>query len=303
MLKLKNTALKGGIFVALGAASYGMLTTFVKIANREGFTTFELAFVQYCIGLLGLILIDYLYTQKRAKTKRAKPTAKNIRNLVLAGCSLGVTSLVYYFSIQYISVSVAIVLLMQSVWVGVVLDAVFNKIKPDRLKILAIVIVLGGTVLATNLLEQQIKLDWRGISLGFLAALSYSITIFASNRIALEMPNLSRSKWMAVGGFVVVAAVCLPFVLTEFHPKVILKWGLILAVFGTALPPLCLTAGMPKVNLGIGSIITALELPIAVGMAYFILHEHVDLLQWIGIVLILLAVVMMNLKKLKRNKR
>jgi hypothetical protein len=36
--------------------------------------------------------------------------------LMLAGTSLGGTSLFYYIAVQYINVSIAIVLLMQSVW-------------------------------------------------------------------------------------------------------------------------------------------------------------------------------------------
>ena len=37
----KNSVLKGVFLVAIGATSYGMLATFVKIAYGEGFTTAE----------------------------------------------------------------------------------------------------------------------------------------------------------------------------------------------------------------------------------------------------------------------
>jgi drug/metabolite transporter (DMT)-like permease len=286
----------------VGAASYGMLTTFVRIANQKGFTTFELTFTQYLLGFVGLALLDFVHRKGKKKETVKKPSAKNIRNLMRAGTTLGLTSLIYYFSIQFISVSVAVVLLMQSVWIGVVLDAIFNKTKPGKLKIIAVVIVLAGTVLATNVLFNEVKLDWRGFVLGFMAAVSYSITIFASNRVALELRASTRSKWMALGGLIVVTIIASPFLASTLHPDVFYTWGIFLAIFGVVLPPLLLTSGMPKINLGIGAIITSLELPVAVCLAYFLLGESVNVYQWIGMVLILIAVGVMNFRKLRFNK-
>jgi drug/metabolite transporter (DMT)-like permease len=56
-------------------------------------------------------------------------------------------------------------------------------------------------------------------------------------------------------------------------------------------------------GIGLGSIVSALELPVSVLMAYFLLHEQVVLIQWIGIGLIVLAIVLMNLNwdKLKNK--
>ena len=66
---------------------------------------------------------------------------------MLAGTSLGGTSLFYYLSVQYINVSIAIVLLMQSVvWFSVVVESFINKKLPTARKVLATIIVLVGTV-------------------------------------------------------------------------------------------------------------------------------------------------------------
>src|SRR5690625_6649537 len=107
---------------------------------------------------------------------------------------MGATTVIYYLSVQYISVSIAIVLLMQSVWIGVLIDALINKIKPDLLKIVAVFVVLGGTILATNLLKSEIVLDWRGVILGLMAAISYSITIFGSSPVGFDLPIHSRRR-------------------------------------------------------------------------------------------------------------
>lgn len=295
---MKNQTLKGIILVVLGAASYGVLTTFVKLAYQDGFTPFEVTFAQMLLGLVTLFIINTFYNQKKKK-KQQVYAGKNIVKLILSGTSLGLTSIFYYLSVQYISVSAGIVLLMQSVWMGVLIESILLKKFPERVKIIAVILILLGTVLATNVLTENVALDILGVVYGLIAALSYAITIYASSQIATETPSITRSKYMLIGGFLIVAIVTLPSLVKSFDLGVFLLWGPILAFFGTILPPLLFTAGMPKINVGLGAILSAIELPVAVIMAYFLLQEKVSLIQWLGILMILFSIVLMNLKKVK----
>lgn len=298
---MKNSTLIGGILVAIGAASYGMLTTFVKLAEEHGYNMYEITLTEYIIGTPVLFLIDYLFRKRKNTAAHPKPTPRNITNLMITGATMGSTTFIYYLTVQYISVSVAIVLLMQSVWIGVLIDAVIHKTKPSSLKLISVVMVLGGTALATNLFIAEIDLDWRGIGLGFLAAISYSITIFATNKVGLGLSTTARSKYMALGAFILVAIITAPFLIGNFQISVLYTWGIFFGVFGAILPPLLLNYGMPKVNLGVGAIITSMELPVAVALAYFLLNEKVNLYQLLGIVLILIAVTVMNLREIRNS--
>lgn len=300
---MKNSTLTGGILVAIGAASYGMLTTFVKLAERDGVNIYEITLTEYIIGVLGLFLADYVFHKRKNQKVYPKPSKRNVRNLMLAGGTMGSTTLIYYLTVQYVSVSVGIVLLMQSVWMGVLIDAILNKIRPDKLKLFAVGVVLVGTALATNLLFVDVQLDWRGIVLGLLAALSYSITIFATNKVALNLSTTTRSKYMMLGAFILVLIVTTPFLIGNFNIKVLYTWGIFFGVFGALLPPLLLNYGMPKVNLGVGAIITSMELPVAVTLAYLILNEKVTGFQLLGIMLIIVAVIVMNLREVKQGGR
>ena len=62
----QNNLLKGVFLVGLGATSYGMLATFVKIAYNEGYTTAEVTTSQFVYGLMGLLLINLF--QKKTKS-------------------------------------------------------------------------------------------------------------------------------------------------------------------------------------------------------------------------------------------
>ena len=54
---------------------------------------------------------------------------------------------------------------------------------------------------------------------------------------------------------------------------------------------------MPKIDIALGSILSAVELPVAVSMSYFVLHENVSIIQWVGVGFILAVVVWTNYKK------
>ena len=296
---IKNNVLKGVFLVGLGATSYGMLATFVKIAYGEGFTTPEVTIAQFVYGITGMLLINMFQKAKKGNAA-VKASKKNISQLMLAGTSLGMTSIFYYLAVKYIPVSIAIVLLMQTVWMGVLFEMILEKKRPSTQKIISVIIVLFGTALATNLIKSKVELDWRGIALGLLAAASFTTTMFTANRVATHVSSAQRSLFMLLGGAVIVTGFAIATQTTPFNFEIFMKWGIILALFGTIIPPLLFNAGFPLTGIGLGSIVSALELPVSVLMAYFLLHEKVILLQWVGIILIILAIVIMNVNFKKK---
>ena len=305
----------------MGASIFGMLATFVKLAYKDGYTTSEVTTAQFVLGLIGLLILNIFQTKTSKKTI-SKPTSKEVKMLMLAGTSLGCTSLFYYICVQYINVSIAIVLLMQSVWFSVVVESIISKKFPHIKKVIATIIVLIGTFLATNLINLEVKLDWRGLFWGLLAAASFTATMFTSNTLATHLPVLRKSFVMLCGGAIVVflflffaqigplhfdllKSVYLNFTENTEHIKpfdcsIFYTYGFILALFGTIIPPVLFNLGFPKTGLGLGSIISSLELPVSVTMAFMLLGEKVILVQWIGIVLILFAIVLMNLPSRKK---
>ena len=242
---------------------------------------------------------------------------------MLAGTSTGLTSIFYYLAVKFdIPVSIAIVLLMQTVWMGVLLEWFLEKKAPSVIKIISVIIVLIGTALATNLINSEIKLNPLGLFFGLLAAASFTTTMFTANRVATEISSAQRSLYMLLGGAIMVFIFTLitqiipnqsPAIADvlgvfstakDFNFTIFLKWGIVLSLFGTIIPPMLLNAGFPLTGIGLGSIVSALELPVSVMMAYLILNEKVVFIQWIGIVLIIVAIIIMNINFTKlQNKR
>jgi drug/metabolite transporter (DMT)-like permease len=289
-----NRVLKGVVLVGLGATSYGMLATFVRLAYDEGFTTAEVTTSQFVFGILGILVIN-LFQKIKKGTSVINATKRNIFQLMLAGSSLGMTSVFYYLAVKYIPVSIAIILLMQTVWMGVLIEMILDKKAPSKLKIISVFIVLVGTLLATNIFKNDVQLDWHGIVWGMLAAASFTTTMFTANRVATGISSAQRSLFMLLGGAVIVFSFAIATQNTPFNFEIFMKWGIVLSLFGTIIPPMLMNAGFPLTGIGLGSIVSALELPVSVMMAYFLLHEQVILVQWIGIILIVLAIILMNM--------
>lgn len=295
-----SNVFKGVVLVGLGASSYGMLATFVKLAYGENYTTAEVTVSQFIYGIVGMLLIN-AFNKSKAKGAVEKATPKNIFNLMLAGTSLGMTSVFYYLCVRYINVSIAIVLLMQTVWMGVLLEWILEKRAPSGQKIIAVLIVLTGTILATNILNNAVALDWRGIFWGLMAAASFTTTMFTANRVAIGISSAQRSLYMLLGGAIIVFGFALATQNTPFNFTIFMKWGIFLALFGTIIPPILMNAGFPITGIGLGSIVSALELPVSVMMAFVILNEKVVFLQWTGIALIIFAIVLMNINLKKKE--
>lgn len=291
-----NENLKGAIYIAIGACSYGILATFVKIANNEGIGTAGLAFSQYLFGAIVLTVISHFSTRNSIKEPISTPTRRSKLKLVLFGSFLGLTTSFYYLSIQYVPVSVGIILLMQTIWMGVVVEFFVAGHLINATKIAGAAIALIGTALAAKLFESDIQLDLRGIGYGLLAAASYTGVMYAANRVALSLSLWTRSKYLVFGGFLVIIAFWNLQIVEDFSWMVFLKWGSFLGFFGTILPPVLFNKGMPRIGTGLGSIISALEIPVSVLSAYLLLSEQVSFLQWLGIAIILIAVVLINRK-------
>ncbi len=289
-----NNILKGVFFVALGATSYGMLATYVKLAYQENYTTAEVTSSQFILGIIGILIIN-LFQKFKNKEVAEKPSKRNILNLMLAGSSLGMTSVFYYLCVKYIDVSIAIVLLMQTVWMGVLLEMILDKKLPSVQKTISVVVVLVGTILATNLMNNQNEIDWRGIFWGLLAAMSFTTTMFTANRVATHISSAQRSLYMLLGGAIIVFGFGIFTQTKPYNFEIFMKWGIVLSLFGTIIPPMLFNVGFPNTGIGLGSIVASLELPVSVMMAYFILDETVILSQWFGIILILFAIIIMNI--------
>ncbi|WP_066070417.1 EamA family transporter [Neobacillus soli] len=286
------------LIVFIGGCCYGALSTFVKLAYSAGFTVTEVTGSQYLLGTL-LIWMVALFSKKK------KLTLPKIGKLLLSGIPIGLTGVFYYQSLQTLHASLAIIFLFQFVWIGSFFEWIFYKKKPTTGKVVSIGILVIGSIFAAGLIaESSGEITWQGTVWGLLSALTYTTFIFLSSSVEKDIPPVQKSAFLSTGGLITVLLLFPPTDL--FHLPVLMgvaPYGLFLGLFGVALPPLLFSIGMPHIGPGLGTILTASELPVAVILSSLVLAENVSISQWLGVALILAGIVAGNVKMSKAKMK
>ncbi|MBO9131184.1 DMT family transporter [Bacillus sp. 165] len=278
------------LLVLLGACSYGGLSTIIKIGFVEGFTIQELLGGQFLFGWGMLLLITLRFS-------KCKVSVKKWVLLMVVGCCISSTSILYGKAVEELPASIAVILLFQFTWVGILIEAVAEKQLPSKNKLLSIGVLFVGTLLAGGLLNGGERvITTAGIIYGLLAALSFAAYIFISGKIAIDVPPINRSFFMVTGAMILLYCIFSPsFLYNGALIHGLWKYGLLLGVLGIVVPVLCFSMGVPKVGSGLGTILGAAELPAAVIFSVVFLNEEVAVWQWVGIILILIGIVIPQL--------
>lgn len=294
--------LKGILLVLFGACSFGILSTFVKLAYTEGYTLGDVTGTQAFFGAVMLWILHFIQNKTSSNTQK-QPLKTHWLKLVGAGTFTGLVSLTYYQCVKFVPASLAIILLMQFVWISVLLELLIYKKKPTKAQLLAIVFILAGTVLASGFTNTKLEdINMAGVAFGLLAALCYAVFLMLNGKLGNEYPPLQKSALMITGACILIFIVLPPhFLFNGALGGSLLKWGMILAVFGTVIPPLCFAAGIPKAGFTLSSILSSAELPVAVSMSALVLHEEVGLIRWLGVLIILGAMLLPNLENIKKG--
>jgi drug/metabolite transporter (DMT)-like permease len=294
--------MKYSFLVFLGAASYGILSTIAKLSYKAGFTAADATGGQMIFGVIMLWAIVFI-TERGKKNVKAKKT--DIVNIMLMGIPVGLTSVFYYQSVQLLPASIAILLLFQFTWIGLLFEAISTKKYPSLAKIVSAIILMGGTVLASGLLDTGIdSFNTKGIIYGLLASVSYALFIFFNGKTSSGISPARKSALMLTGAAILSVIVYPPvFLINGAIFEGYLYYGIPLALFGAVIPPFLFAVGIPKIGVGLSSIINATELPVAVMASSLILGEIVTSSQWTGVIVILAAMVVPNLVEKKIKKR
>jgi drug/metabolite transporter (DMT)-like permease len=285
------------LVVFLGGCCYGILSTFVKLAYSAGFSVTEVTGGQYLFGAL-LTWVLVLFTKKK------RIPFNQAFKLLLSGIPFGLTGVFYYQALQTLNASLAIIFLFQFVWIGTLFEWIFYKEKPTKGKIISIGILIIGSFLAAGAVaKSEVVLTMQGTVWGLLSALTFTTFITLSSSVGKDSPPFLKSAFLSTGGLIVVFLLFPPMFLFDLPTLAgVAQYGLLLGFFGVALPPLLFSIGMPHVGPGLGTILTASELPVAVTMSALILAEVVSFSQWLGVGIILCGIVIGNLKLKGRMK-
>ena len=294
---LLSSVLFCSILVLLASCSYAVLSTIVSLAVRAGYGIDVVLVGKFFYGWVILLIISatVFAVRKRQKISWGR---KRVMCLAGTGIVMALVTVCYFHSLSYLPISMAVVLLFQYSWMGVVIESAANKRLPSKSKTVSCLVILAGTILAGGIIGSTISLSEMnpiGILLGLSAAFCYALFVFLSGRVSTDMPPLSKSFSISTFGMLFV----LLFVGTVYGGTAVLEgitnigslvYSIPLGIFGIAVPILFLAVGAPKISTGMATILNSAELPLEVLLAALIILEPVGPLRWIGVVIILLGI-------------
>lgn len=287
---------KGILFVLIGAGSFGFTPVFAKLGFSNGFTLGQINIVQM---LIALVLLWGIVIAKRSSFKGLNK--KNMKQIMITGSFVGLTSIFYYGSMIYLPASLAIILLFQFVWIGILFEWILSKVRPGMVTLSAMALILIGVFFASNILNGSLeKLPAMGFVFGILAAFTYAGFINFSGKVATEVDPWVRSSLMVTGSTVLVMLIFIkdiPSIPVTDGSLWIVTSGV--ALFGSVMPPLFFALGAHLISGGLVNILSSFELPVAIISASIILSESITLVQWVGTSLIIVAIILNELGSMR----
>lgn len=278
------------LLIVIASSSYGILSTIVKVAMQHGFTSSEAVSSQYIIGFM-LVATIFIITQRQLP----KLSKNGLLILVSAGIFTGITGIVYGESLKYLPASLAVVMLFQFTWIGLLLDCVFHKRLPSRPEVISIIILFAGTILAAGVLNVDLSgIAIQGWLFGLAAAFTFACFIQFNSRPVEGITTTSRVLIVSFVALIMISIFLNPEIAWngKLFTEGLWKFGLALGLFGIILPIYLFSIAVPKVGGALASILSAIELPVAVTVSVIVLHESLTLLQIVGIILVILGMLL-----------
>ncbi len=271
------------LMIVFAASCYGILSTIIKLAIRDGFTAPEAITSQYFTGFILALFIFII-------VRRSIPKFAGGRTLLLAGLFTATTGIVYGQAVTYMPASIAVVMLFQFTWIGILFDCIAKRRLPQRIELISLFFLLGGTIFAAGVIGTDISgIPWQGWAWGMAAAFSFASFVMINQRQVKGMDTETRLLFTSLFAFIVISLFQSPEILWNgtFFGSNLWIYGLVLGLFGIVIPIYLFSIAVPKVGTAAASILSAMELPVAVTVSVILLSESLTLLQIFGIIIIL----------------
>lgn len=284
------------LLIIIAASSYGVVSTIIKLAMASGFTVSEAVTSQFFFGFC-IALCIFIFKN------RAMLSFNGVKILIFAGIFTGLTNILYGHSLNYLPASLAVVLLFQFTWIGMLISCITKRQLPSRMELMSLIVLVMGTIPAAGLIDVDLsKIPFQGWLWGLAAALCYSLFLFVNGKATTNMNTSNRLVLVSFFAFMMSAIFQSPEVVWNgtLFSEGLWMYGLALGLFGMIIPVFLFTIAVPKVGLGMSSILSAIELPIAVMVSVILLSETVSILQIVGIIIIIVG---MGLPALLNGKR
>lgn len=285
----------GTLFVLAAGIMWGMMGIFVRGLADANLTNLEICSVRIIMSAISMAFILLIFNREALKIK-----IKDIWCFICSGIiSLTFMGYCYFSTIQTTSLSVAAVLLYTSPVFVLVISAIVFKEKVTRNKVIAIILAILGCCFVTGIFNGKQSVSLFGLIVGICSGLGYGLySIFGRCAINRGYKALTITFYSflfsAISLTLLVNPIEIAGKLTENNMIVNLSYALGIVVVVTVVPYILYTIGLSKIENSKAAVIACIEPIMATVVGFILYNEKLSILEIIGIVLVLTAIVKMN---------
>ena len=284
------------VFVLAAGTLWGVMGVFVRKLESFGFSPLQIACLRILFGAVLFLLVTALYRPGLLKIR--------LRDVGLF-LGMGLVSLLlftvcYFTTIDMASLSVAAILLYTSpIWV-MLLSALCFREKITRRKLLCAAMAFGGCVLVSGI-GSAAGLSPVVIVTGLLSAVGYGLySIFGTFALRKYHP-LTVTTYAFLFGAVGALVLCNPVQIVGVisyagNPQLLVLLIAATALFTAVLPYLLYTVGLNHMKASAAAIMASVEPVVATAAGALVFRETLTVPAFVGIALVLGAIVVLNAK-------
>ena len=295
--------LKGTLFTVIAGIAWGLSGTSGQYLMVHGISSLVLTNIRLIVAGLLLVLLSYIKSKEQFLAF-LKDKSSLFSLLLFSLFGLFLNQLAYLSAIQETNAGTATVL--QYVCpVGILAyTCIKDKVAPTIAEILSMILAIGGTFLiATHGQMDQLSMTAAGLFWGLFSALTYALYII--------LPIKLIQKWgsiLVIGvGMTISGLVAVPFT-GIIGASLPMSFDIFLAfagiiLIGTVFAYTAFLKGASMVGPVKSSLLSSIEPISAVFFAFMIMGDIFYPIDFIGMAMILLAVIIISLKDLMLEKR
>lgn len=228
---------KAALQVFAGGACYGAMATTYKLAYAAGFTLAQVVASQAWFGCLFFALATLAGHALGHRWQRVG--WKLALKLMGLGALTCLTSILYCYAMSVLPAPVALTLLFQFTWLGLLWQTVMTRRPPRALQVVSALVIVFGTVFASGVYKTGITgYDPVALLCALGAAVSCSLFVTLSGKVEAPCSSEQRGVIVCAGSVVMSLTVCPDYVVSGVLAQGILPFAVIAGFFGMLCPVL-----------------------------------------------------------------
>ncbi len=291
-----NKAIIGSVLIILAGCFWGSMGIFVRRLGTYGFSPIQIVSIR--VTLAALIFALVLFVKDREGFKIS------FRDLPLF-LGLGFGSILfftvcYFTAITMMSLSTAAILLYTSpVWI-MLMSVLFFREKLDKKKVIALVLAFSGCVLVSGISGGGMTPI--GLLVGLGSGIGYGLYSILGTIALRKYSPYTVTTYTFVFAAIGSWGICGPAdMINKFSSATGLGFLIVFccltALITAVIPFLAYTLGLERVEASKAGIIATIEPMVATLIGVVVFSEPLTIMSGLGILLILSAVVILNLKQ------